>query len=285
MVKKVIKTVAREANDELVSESNNSALFQTPFSTRKYTLTSARLSTTLVELDILRGTQAIGRLGYEQDDVNKTIVIPTIFAKVDGLPVKESSYWDRLNSIRDSKGLEALVSMHFRGSDWFIDDESFAILKTKLTADTLRSVPAWSYDILNIDLQRSIADAIVSMIEDWPFSFERHDDTLSAVLSMALEMPKELLDMTSEVDYPLEVPLLAFIHQESFGSVTQDDAVAMTLFHYLGWDVIVYAPNGYASLESYLNADEFDQFNYEKMQSTIDSKGNKKSFLKTLFGE
>jgi len=87
------------------------------------------------------------------------------------------------------------------------------------------------------------------------------------------------------VDYPKEVPLLAFIHQEDFGIVENDDIVAMTLFHYLGWDVIVYSPHGYASLENVLNEDEFDHFSYEKMRPTSSSKGDKKQgFFGKLFG-
>lgn len=284
MAKRVIKTVAREAKDELLEETANSQLFQEAFSTRKYRLYSARLSTTLAELDILRGTQAIGRQGYEQDDVEKTIVMPTVFAKVDGILSKENEYWRRLDSIRDSKGLDALVSMHFRSDDWFISEDDFEKLNDNLTVDSLLTSNAWAYEMLNYDLQKSIAQAIVDLIEDWPFSFEKTESNLGFVISMSLSMPRELLDMTAEVDYPKEVPLLAFIHQENFGTVTQDDVVAMTLFHYLGWDVVVYAPNGYSSLETYLKDDEFDHFSYEKIQNSSFSQGDKQSFIKKIFG-
>lgn len=283
---RVIKTAARASDDQLREETNNSVLLQQPFSTRHYKLTSARLATTLAELDILRGTQAIARQGYEQNDTEKTILIPTIFAKVDGLPNNEKPYWDTLDEIRDSNGLEALVSIHFKSSDWYISEDDFKFLtETELRAGTLMACDAWSYQMLNRDLQKSIAEAIVDMVEDWPFTFEKTDDNLAGVLSMALDMPKEILDMTAEVDYPKEVPLLAFIHQEDFGIVENDDVVAMTLFHYLGWDVIVYSPHGYASLENVLKEDEFDHFSYEKMRPTSSSKGDKKQgFFGKLFG-
>ena len=283
---RVIKTAARASDDQLREETNNSVLLQQPFSTRHYKLTSARLATTLAELDILRGTQAIARQGYEQNDTEKTILMPTIFAKVDGLPNNEKPYWDTLDKIRDSNGLEALVSIHFKSSDWYISEDDFKFLtETELRAGTLMACEAWSYQMLNRDLQKSIAEAIVDMVEDWPFTFEKTDDNLAGVLSMALDMPKEILDMTAEVDYPKEVPLLAFIHQEDFGIVENDDVVAMTLFHYLGWDVIVYSPHGYASLENVLKEDEFDHFSYEKMRPTSSSKGDKKQgFFGKLFG-
>lgn len=283
---RVIKTAARASDDQLREETNNSVLLQQPFSTRHYKLSSARLATTLAELDILRGTQAIARQGYEQNDTEKTILMPTIFAKVDGLPNNEKPYWDTLDRIRDSNGLEALVSIHFKSSDWYISEDDFKFLtETELRAGTLMACDAWSYQMLNRDLQKSIAEAIVDMVEDWPFTFEKTDDNLAGVLSMALDMPKEILDMTAEVDYPKEVPLLAFIHQEDFGIVENDDVVAMTLFHYLGWDVIVYSPHGYASLENVLKDDEFDHFSYEKMRPTSSSKGDKKQgFFGKLFG-
>lgn len=282
---RVIKTAARASGDQLREETNNSVLLQQPFSTRHYKLSSARLATTLAELDILRGTQAIARQGYEQNDAEKTILMPTIFAKVDGLPNNEKPYWDTLDKIRDSNGLEALVSIHFKSSDWYISEDDFKFLTdTELQADTLMTCEAWSYQMLNRDLQKSIAEAIVDMVEDWPFTFEKTDDNLAGVLSMALDMPKEILDMTAEVDYPKEVPLLAFIHQEDFGIVENDDVVAMTLFHYLGWDVIVYSPHGYASLENVLNEDEFDHFSYEKIRPTSSGKGDKKQgFFGKLF--
>lgn len=282
---RVIKTAARASDDELHEETNNSVLLQQPFSTRHYKLSSARLATTLVELDILRGTQAIARQGYDQNDVEKTILMPTVFAKVDGLPNNEKPYWDALDKIRDSNGLEALISIHFKSSDWYISEDDFNFLtETELRAGTLMACEAWSYQMLNRDLQKSIAEAIVDMVEDWPFSFDKTDDNLAGVLSMALDMPKEILDMTAEVDYPKEVPLLAFIHQEDFGIVENDDIVAMTLFHYLGWDVVVYSPHGYASLENYLKDDEYDHFSYQKMRPTSSGHGDKKQgFFGKLF--
>lgn len=283
---KVIKTAARSSDDELRAETNNSALLQRSFDTRHYQLTSARLSTTLDELDILRGTQAVARQGYEQNDTEKTILMPTIFAKVDGIPEVEKSYWTRLDKIRDSDGLQALVSIHFKSSDWYISQEDFDDIRTSETLRPMNLVTskAWSYQMLNRDLQKTIAEAIVQMIADWPFSFEKSDDNLAGVISMAFDMPKEILDMTAEVDYPTEVPLLAFIHQEDMGNITNDDVVSMTLFHYLGWDVVVYSPHGYASLENYLKDDEYDHFSYQKMRPTSSGHGDKKQgFFGKLF--
>lgn len=282
---RVIKTLARQAQDELLDETNNSVLLQTPFMTSGYQLIPARLETTLSEIDILEGTQAIARSGFEQNDAEKTIVIPTIFAKVDGLLEVEKPYWNKLDKIRDTDGLQALVSIHFDTSEFFLTEEDFAELQQSLTIDTIKHSNGWAYGMLSALLELRIATAIVDLMNDWPFTFENNAENQRYVLSVLLDLPKELLDMCLEVDYPKEVPLLAFIHQESIGQVTKEDVIAMTMFHYLGWDVVLYTPNGFSSFEHYLSSDMYDHFTYAKMASTDSAKGDPKPGLfRKIFG-
>ena len=61
MVKKTIKTLARQAQDELLEESQNSALLQEDFATKAYQMDVVRIETTLAELNILLGMPKIGR--------------------------------------------------------------------------------------------------------------------------------------------------------------------------------------------------------------------------------
>ena len=77
MTQKTIKTLARQTQDELLEETKNSSLLLQPFATRAYEMESVRLQTSLPEIDILLGTPAIVRQGFEQDDINKKITIPT----------------------------------------------------------------------------------------------------------------------------------------------------------------------------------------------------------------
>lgn len=284
MSKKVIKTVAREAQEELEKESGNSSLLQGPFATKKYNMESVRLETTLSEIDILSGTPAIVRTGFEQDDVNKKITIPTIFAKIDGIPTEEKKYWKKLDEIRDSEGLKALVSIHFYTGDWYLSDEEYAEIMEDFTVSGLKQSTAWAYKMLNEQLQNEIAESIIEMFDDWAFSIEATEDVKQEFLSVALDLPKDILDMNLEVDYPKDVPLLAFIHQEDIGELNRQDVVALNMFHYLGWDVILYSPHGFASLENYMEPDTFDKFSYDKMRSTESGKGNhKKSLFSRIF--
>lgn len=284
MSKRVIKTVAREASDQIQSETKNASFLQGPFATKNYHMDSVRLETTLSEIDILAGTPAIVRTGFEQDDTNRKITIPTIFAKIDGMPKEEKKYWKNLDSIRDSEGLKALVSVHFYTGDWYLSDEDYDEIIHDFTVQGLKSSNGWAYKMLNNDLQNKIAESILEMFDDWAFTIEATDDVMHEFLSVALDLPKELLDMNLEVDYPKDVPLMAFIHQEDMGELNRQDIVALNMFHYLGWDVILYSPHGFASLENYMQPDAFDKFSFDKIRTTESAKGDhKKSFFSKLF--
>lgn len=284
MSKKVIKTVARQASEQIQAETKNASFLQGPFATKNYHMDSVRLETTLSEIDLLAGTPAIVRTGFEQDDNKREITIPTIFAKVDGIPTDEKKYWKNLDSIRDSEGLKALVSVHFYTGDWYLSDEEYAEIMKDFTVTGLKQSTAWAYKMLNEQLQNEIAESIIEMFEDWAFSIEATENIKQEFLSVALDLPKDILDMNLEVDYPKDVPLLAFIHQEDIGELNRQDVVALNMFHYLGWDVILYSPHGFASLENYMEPDTFDKFSYDKMRSTESAKGDhKKSFFSKLF--
>lgn len=284
MVQKTIKTMARQTQDELLEETKNSSLLLQPFATRNYDMESVRLQTSLPEIDILLGTPAIVRQGFEQDDINKKIIIPTIFAKVDGVPENESAYIKHLDKINESPGLEALVSIHFISSDWFISDSQYDEIMADFSVQNLMNSDAWSYGMANRLLQKKIAQATINMMNDWPFSLEKDRENMMSVISMALDLPQELVEMSLEVDYPKEVPTLAFVHKEELGQITRDDVVALNMFHYLGWDVVVYSPHSFSSLENYMPEDTFDYFSYETVKNTNASKGDTKpSFFKKLF--
>lgn len=285
MVKKTIKTLARQAQDELLEESQNSALLQEDFATKAYQMDVVRIETTLAELNILLGMPAVIRSGFVQDDANKLITIPTVFAKVDGLPANEKPYWQHLDSIRDTNGLQALVTRHMNTSDWRISSEDFNAIMSNFTAQALQQSDAWAYQLLNKLLQNQIAEAIVALLSDWPFSVSQTIENQQFVLSVLLDLPKELLEMSLEVDYPKEVPLLAVVHQESLGELTFEDIVAFNMFHQLGWDVVVYSPHAFASLENYMTTDSYDKFSYDKIRTTSSATGDpKKSFLQKWFG-
>lgn len=285
MGKKTVKTLARQAQDELLEASNNSALLQGDFATKAYQMDVARIETTLAELNILLEMPAMIRTGFEQDDTQETITIPTVFAKVDGLPTNEKPYWQHLDSIRDTTGLQALVTRHMTASDWRISPADFDAIMANLTPQTVQQSDAWAYQVLNKLLQDKIAEAIVALLNDWPFSVPQTTENQQNVLSVLLDLPKELLEMSLEVDYPKEVPLLAVVHQESMGEITFEDVVAYNMFHQLGWDIVIYSPHAFASLENYMTSDSYDHFSYDKVRATSSATGDpKKSFLQKLFG-
>lgn len=285
MPNKVIKTVARDSFEQLQAETNNSPILQGPFATRGYHIDVARLSTTYAELEILRNAEAQARPGFEQDDNQKTILIPTIFAQVNGLPTDEKPYWSNLDHIRDSTGLEALYTGHLFSGQWEINPDDAEYLQTHMTPEALMtSGDAWAYTSLDRKIQLNIADTITEIMDEWPFSVPKNESNVVRALTALLDLPKEVLDIAAEVDYPRAVPLLAFIHQEDLGTILFEDVVALMFFHQLGWDVIVYSPHAFSSLENFLTDENFDIFQLDKIAPTSQAKGlRKKGFLNTLF--
>ena len=283
MSEKTIKTLAKEAQDQLQEETQNASLLQGPFATRSYDMTALRLQTTLAELAILNGTPAIVRPGFNQDDVSKTITIPAIFAKINGVPNDIDEYNLFFDKIEKSDKLAALFNGHLSTSEWQLSDEESATILSDLSVKTLMSSSAWAYSVLNRSLQKKIASAIVNTINSWNFLFDKTFENKKLVLRMCLDMPKELLEMSNEVDYPQEVPLLVVRHDDTsenaLNDITTDDIIGYNLMHHLGWDVEIYSPSGLSSIENILNEDQYDVFYNPKLTATATSAGAKVSIF------
>lgn len=283
MSEKTIKTLAKEAQDQLQEETQNASLLKGPFATRSYDMTAIRLQTTLPELAILNGTPAIVRPGFNQDDVSKTITIPAIFAKINGVPNDIDEYNLFFDKIEKSDKLAALFNGHLSTSEWQLSDEESATILSDLSVKTLMSSSAWAYSVLNRSLQKKIASAIVDTMNSWDFLFDKTFENKKLVLRMCLDMPKELLEMSNEVDYPQEVPLLVVKHDDTsenaLNDITTDDIIGYNLMHHLGWDVEIYSPNGLSSIENILNEDQYDIFYNPKLTATAASAGAKVSIF------
>lgn len=277
MSENTIKTLAKEAQDQLSEETNNATILQGPFATRKYEMSSVRLQTTLPELKILNGSAAIVRPGFNQNDTDKTITIPTIFAKINGVPDDIDEYNLFFDEIEQSNGLQALFNNHLSTAEWQLTDEEITELLSDLSAKTLMTSSAWAYTSLAVELQLQIANAIVKTFDSWEFSFQKNLNNKASVLRICLDMPVELLEMHNEVDYPKEVPLLVIKHDDKFKDINRDDVIGYNLMHHLGWDIELYSPNGLGSIENFLSPDSYDEFYYNKMQSTNTAKGHKPS--------
>lgn len=283
MSEKTIKTLAKEAQDQLHEETQNASLLQGPFATRSYDMTALRLQTTLAELAILNGTPAIVRPGFNQDDASKTITIPAIFAKINGVPNDIDEYNLFFDKIEKSDKLAALFNGHLSTSEWQLSDEESATILSELSVKTLMSSSAWAYSVLNRSLQKKIASAIVDTMNSWDFLFDKTFENKKLVLRMCLDMPKELLEMSNEVDYPQEVPLLVVRHDDTsenaLNDITTDDIIGYNLMHHLGWDVEIYSPSGLSSIENILNEDQYDVFYNPKLTATATSAGAKVSMF------
>lgn len=283
MPEKTIKTLAKEAQDQLQEETQNASLLQGPFATRSYDMTALRLQTTLAELAILNGTPAIVRPGFNQDDASKTITIPAIFAKINGVPNDIDEYNLFFDKIEKSDKLAALFNGHLSTSEWQLSDEESATILSELSVKTLMSSSAWAYSVLNRSLQKKIASAIVDTMNSWDFLFDKTFENKKLVLRMCLDMPKELLEMSNEVDYPQEVPLLVVKHDDTsenaLNDITTDDIIGYNLMHHLGWDVEIYSPSGLSSIENILNEDQYDVFYNPKLTATATSAGAKVSMF------
>ena len=283
MSEKTIKTLAKESQDQLREETQNAALLQGPFATRSYDMTAIRLQTTLPELAILNSTPAIVRPGFNQDDIAKTITIPAIFAKINGVPDDIDEYNLFFDKIETSDKLAALFNGHLSTSEWQLSDEESATILSDLSVKTLMSSSAWAYSVLNRPLQKKIASAIVDTINSWDFIFDKTFENKKLVLRMCLDMPKELLEMSNEVDYPQEVPLLVVKHDDTsenaLNDITTDDIIGYNLMHHLGWDVEIYSPSGLSSIENILNEDQYDVFYNPKLTTTATSAGAKISIF------
>ena len=210
------------------------------------------LRTTYDELFILWDQELRYRPGFDagEDAVN----MPVLYAKVSGVEGgRLPAYWQKVRSLagKDALYVRQLPMPCAQGGGAYQALALKALKNGRIDREGLKRERKYPFALLRDELQEHIFDKLQLMLDRRLIRGTFVNGTEYAVLSTALGMGKELLRMLQAFDFTRANPKVVCVDARE-GGATLEDAILLTLLNLLGFDVALFVPTGYQTIERFL---------------------------------
>lgn len=260
----VVSTTAYNAEQELTNTLYaDSGLYRN----RQYHYAdSVKLQTMLEEINILWHEPGIVRPGFET--VNNTVLLPVIAAKING--VKDNNkrlYWENVRKKLGDDTLFISQQPYMRDNISSKIEASSVFKNGKLLKDKIKSHPNYNYKILKNETQEHIFDKLQRLIDSKIIAGTFSNGMEYRIINVVLNMDKDVIRLIQKFDFTKDIPkIVALACSERNFSL--NDAILFAFLHFIGFDIIIYAPTGYQVVESYYSEPLF--VNYEAGEYVYD---------------
>ena len=187
--------------------------------------------------------------------VNDIVNIPVIFAKISG--VKDGlipQYWSGIKELIDEDTLvirnvpfiehTAPNPMKVYAAEFFKNGK---VQKAKI-----KSHPKYQYSFLREEIQDYILDKLQLMIEQKLIRGTYENGTEYTIISMVLNLQKDILRMIQKFDFTKKNPKVIYINTKEI-IISLEDTILVTFLSLAGFDVVFFVPTGYENVEKYFN--------------------------------
>ena len=193
--------------------------------------------------------------------VNGSVSIPVIYTRVCG--VKNASlepYWVQIKKLMtdNTKVITQLPFLTGREPNPIASSATDFLQRGKLNREKIRNHRAYPFAILREETQTYILDKIQVMLDEKLIKGIGVNGMEYLVISTILNINKDLQRMIQQFDFTKKNPKLLIINtRESMAS--QEDAILFTFLHLIGFDIAIFVPTGYQSIERWLGRDNMDE--------------------------
>lgn len=204
------------------------------------------------EIKILWETEIKYRPGFST--VDGSVNIPVIFSKFSGvkdgnvrkymimlkkLMTPETVVVDKVPNIlsTDANPIKEYATEFFKNG--------------RLHRDKIKKSRAYRYGFLRDEMQDYILDKLEFLIAQKYIKGTFENGTEYTIVSVALNLPKEVTRLLQAFDFTKKNPKLLYINT-SDELISLEDTIYLTFLHLLGFDVALFVPTGY-NMEKYFN--------------------------------
>lgn len=209
------------------------------------------LKTTYEELSILWNQDLLYRPNFST--INDLVNMPVLFAKVSG--VKDGmvqQYWSGIKSLFTKDLILAKSVPYIRRED---NNPMKACVTEfwkngRLCKAKIKSHKLYQYGALREEMQEHILEKLEDLIEQRTIRGTFENGTEYTILSTVLNLNREITRLLQKFDFTKKNPKFIYIHTtEEVSSL--EDAILAAFLNLVGFDVLVFAPTGYQSIEKY----------------------------------
>lgn len=218
-----------------------------------------RLETTYEEIAILWGQEAKYRPNFETFD--DRVMIPLICSKISGIPNGSIDfYWDEIEKFlkEDVYLVDNLPYIKNYNRAVFNQNMNAFIKEKKIQIDKIKSHPSYEYRFIREEMQHYIFEAAQKLLDSRIIAGTFVNGMEYTILNTILTLNKEILRMIQKYDFTKKAPKLVIIDtKENIGS--KEDAIITAFLSFIGFDILLFVPTGYQSLESYYTVNLFSE--------------------------
>lgn len=204
------------------------------------------------EIKILWETEIKYRPGFST--VDGSVNIPVIFSKFSG--VKDGNVREYMIMLKKLMTPETIVVdkvPNILSTDANpIKEYATEFFKNgRLHRDKIKKSRAYRYGFLRDEMQDYILDKLEFLIAQKYIKGTFENGTEYTIVSVALNLPKEVTRLLQAFDFTKKNPKLLYINT-SDELISLEDTIYLTFLHLLGFDVALFVPTGY-NMEKYFN--------------------------------
>ena len=204
------------------------------------------------EIKILWETEIKYRPGFST--VDGFVNIPVIFSKFSG--VKDGNVREYMIMLKKLMTPETVVVdkvPNILSTDANpIKEYATEFFKNgRLHRDKIKKSSAYRYGFLRDEMQDYILDKLEFLIAQKYIKGTFENGTEYTIVSVALNLPKEVTRLLQAFDFTKKNPKLLYINT-SDELISLEDTIYLTFLHLLGFDVALFVPTGY-NMEKYFN--------------------------------
>lgn len=218
---------------------------------------SLQLLTAYDEIKIFWDQEVKFRTGFSVE--NDMVNMPVIFAKANGLPAKKRfidryRYWKEVKEFMTENAIVYKNYISIRSG--FFEKLKIALHsfldKGKLNLEKFRFSKFFKYYSLPNYLREHILDKVKYIIDNDILKNNISKNIDLDILAIASKLPYSVIKKLNEFDFTKRNPKVIFITTKD-RLLSASEVIYLVLLYYIGFDVLIFAPNGVGNIEYLLN--------------------------------
>jgi hypothetical protein len=209
------------------------------------------LRTMMEEIELLWNEEPRFRPGFSED--GEVVKIPTIFAKLSGVPSGNAyEYWRRFEKLttEDTVTVKNMPYINPTQSNPIKPFVTQFYKNSRLDRAAIKSNKEYAYGILREETQEHILDKLQQIIQNKLIVGVGENGTEYTVISVVLNLPKEIVRLIQKFDFTKKNPKLLYINTSEH-IIGLEDSILAVFLNLVGFDVVFMVPTGYQSIERY----------------------------------
>ena len=244
-------TVASRASEEIGAVLGESGLYRSHQFGRADALV---LNTTIDEIFQYWGEDLNLRPSFTAE--GGAVTMPILWARVNGVEERdETAYWRKVATLigrPDILLVRSFPAIHPVDARRQMGLAQKYLQNGRIQAQGLMADRAYPYRLLQQKIQTHMLEKAQQMLDQRLIRGTGVNGTEYTVLSTILSLPRAIAELLQSFDFTKRNPKLVCIHSGQSAPVPED-AILLTFLSLTGFDIVIFAPTGYQSIEPFLS--------------------------------